>query len=219
LTLSELNQPDNPLLSLIAKTVPILNGRDRDGNSIFLGPTGTKVPRYLLLVFLAKSTPTFKLLGRRIDNLNYFTLYTLGKVAESFKSTKPWFTAVHYDRTKVAKKVYGMVAKDGYVEIKKLDGDTLITTTPKGDELCEELLPDLISYATLSQMAPGLREPEIAGDIFRVKKGISPQFVKENANIMMVAGRLIDSISKISFSFKEELKNIEDEPLDPRIRG
>jgi len=152
--LSESKQPDNPLLSLIAKTVPLLNGRDSDGNSIFLGPQGTKIPRYLLLVFLAKSTPTFKLLGKRLGDSDYFTLYAIGKVAESFKSIKPWHIPVHYDRTKVAKRIYEMVAKDGYVDIKKVAGDMLITTTQRGDELCEGLLPDLITYATLSEMAP-----------------------------------------------------------------
>jgi len=103
----------------------------------------------------------------------------------------------------------------GYVDIKKVGGDTLITTTSKGDELCKGLLPDLISYATLSEMAPVLKGPEMAGDVLRIKKGISQRFIKENANIMMVAGRLIDNISKINFEFKDELKNIEDEPFSP----
>jgi len=199
------------MFTLIAKTVPILNGRDQDGNSIFLGPQGMKIPRYLLLIFLAKSTPTFKVLGQQIDGSEYFTLYTLGKVAESFRSIKPWLTAIHYDRTKVAKRIYELVAKDGYVDIKKVAGDTLITTTLKGDELCEGLLPDLISYARLSEMAPIIKERDIAADVFRTKKGTSPSFIKENATIMMVARGLVDNISKITFKFKDELKNIEDE--------
>jgi hypothetical protein len=189
------------------------------GNPIFIGLRGTKIPRYILLVFIAKSTPTFRTLGRQIDGLNYFTLYALGQVAGAFKSLRPWLTAVHYDRTKVAKKVYEMVAEDGYVEIKKLAGDTLITTTPKGDKFCEELLPDLISLATLSQMSPAISGPENASDIFRAKKGISPQFINENANVRMVAEKLLENISKISFDFREELKDIEDEPLDAKFEA
>jgi hypothetical protein len=168
----------------------------------------------MLLVFLAKSTPMFKLLGKRLGDSDYFTLYTLGKVAESFKSVKPWHIPVHYDRTKVAKRIYEMVAKDGYVDIKKVAGDTLITTTPKGDELCEELLPNLISYTTLSEMAPIIKERDIGGDIFKVKKGVSPRFIKENANIMMVARGLADNISKITFKFMDELKKIDDDSFD-----
>jgi len=65
--------------------IPVLNGRDSSGNIIYLGPQTTKIHRYLIVVILAKATWMFRLMGKEIDNSIYFTLYSLGKVAESFK--------------------------------------------------------------------------------------------------------------------------------------
>jgi hypothetical protein len=58
-----------------AHIVPILNGRDSEGHIIYLGPQRTKIHRYLLVIFLAKSTQMFRLSGKEIDNsLFYSTL-------------------------------------------------------------------------------------------------------------------------------------------------
>ena len=95
--------PEYPWLRIIANVVPILNGRDPDGNVIYLGPQTTKIHRYLLVVFVAKSIQMFRLgFGKEIDSSTYFTLYGLGKVADSFKQIRPYLLAIHYDRTKVA---------------------------------------------------------------------------------------------------------------------
>jgi hypothetical protein len=36
----------------------------------------------------------------------------------------------------------------GYIDIKKMQGDTYVTTTEKRDEVCNQLLRELITFAT-----------------------------------------------------------------------
>jgi hypothetical protein len=105
------------MIKLVASVVPILNGRDSEGNVICLGPQSTKIHRYLLVVFLAKSTQMFRLLGKEIDNSIYFTLYKLWQVANSFKDISPYHLPIRYDRTKVAIKIYNMISNTGLVAV------------------------------------------------------------------------------------------------------
>jgi hypothetical protein len=64
-----------PLLKIVATIMPIINGRDSTGSSIYLGPHTTKVAKYLLIVFLAKSLEVFRLgLAKEIDSSVYFTM-------------------------------------------------------------------------------------------------------------------------------------------------
>ena len=59
----------------------------------------------------------------------------------------PYHLPINYDRTKVATKVYNMISnKSASVDIKKIDGDTYITITKKGDDVSEKLLRELIAY-------------------------------------------------------------------------
>src|SRR5213080_1050121 len=131
ITLQSMNEP---MLKVVANVIPVLNGRDPAGNVIYLGPQTTKIHRYLIVVFLAKATQMFRLMGKEIDNSIYFTLYGLGKVAESFKQIGPFHIAIHYDRTKVANRIYTMISNNGLVAIRKIGGDTYITITDKGED-------------------------------------------------------------------------------------
>ncbi len=68
--------PEFPWLHMIANIIPVLNGRDSNGNSIRLGPHTTKIHRYLLVIFVAQSLQIFRLTyGEKIDNSSYFTLH------------------------------------------------------------------------------------------------------------------------------------------------
>jgi hypothetical protein len=58
----------------------------------------------------------------------------LGRVASYFKSIKPFYSPIDYGRRRVAQKMYEMLAGRGYVDVKKIQGDTYVTTTKKGDE-------------------------------------------------------------------------------------
>lgn len=83
--------PEFPWLHMIANIIPVLNGRDLNGNSIRLGPHTTKIHRYLLVIFVAQSLQTFRLTcGEKIDNSTYFTLHGLGQVADKFKQFGPY---------------------------------------------------------------------------------------------------------------------------------
>lgn len=141
--------PDS-IIKRIARVVPVLNGRDSDGKPKYLGPETTKIHRYLLVLWGAKSSPTFRLPGKgvkEIDNSFYFTMYMLWKIANSFKDLSPWHLPITYDRTKVAIKIYDMISNNrGLVAVKTIDGDRYVTTTKEGDNVSEELLPDLEAY-------------------------------------------------------------------------
>jgi hypothetical protein len=48
-------------------------------------PDVPRIIRYLLLVYIAKNTSMFRSYGKELDSSVYFTLYGLGKIAESLK--------------------------------------------------------------------------------------------------------------------------------------
>ena len=75
----------SPLIYFFSNIIHILNGRDSNNEIIYLGPQGTKIHRYLLLAYLAKSAATFRMLGKEVDNSLYFTLYSLGKLLTILK--------------------------------------------------------------------------------------------------------------------------------------
>jgi hypothetical protein len=182
----------------IARVVPVLNGRDSDGKSKYLGPEATKIHRYLLILCAAKSESMYRLAAKgvkEIDNSFYFTMYKLWQIANSFKDAPPYHMPITYDRTKVAGKIYDIMSKSGLVTIKKIDGDSYVTTTKKGDDESEGLLDDLGGYMDND-----------SGDRFVSKGGgYDPELQKEERK------RLAERITKINLPFEDELKTIEDD--------
>ncbi len=87
----------------------------------------------------------------------------------------------------------------------------IVTTTEKGDEICNRLLIELITFAKLSDIAPKLLEPNLSIEHYKVSKGIRSAFLRENANLHMVAERLTDNILEINSHFNDEIKGIDDE--------
>jgi hypothetical protein len=49
------------IIKRIARVVPVLNGRDSDGKPKYIGPETTKIHGYLLVLWGAKSSPSFRL--------------------------------------------------------------------------------------------------------------------------------------------------------------
>ena len=148
-TLQAFNHSPEGLIRIFVHIVPILNGRDSEGHIIYLGPQRTKIHRYLLVIFLAKSTQMFRLSGKEIDNSIYFTLYALKEIANSFQDISPYHLPINYDRTKVASKVYNMISSNGLVDIKKIGGDTYITITEKGDDISKNYCGRLLHMKNL----------------------------------------------------------------------
>jgi hypothetical protein len=128
---------------IIANVVPILNGKDPSGNIIHLSPYWTRNHRYLLIAFAAKTCPVFRSIGKEMDNLVYYTLHSLGKIADSIKQLGPYHQPIHYDRTKVAGRVYTILCKKGLVIMKIIDFNTYITITDEGENVSKELLVGL----------------------------------------------------------------------------
>jgi hypothetical protein len=192
-----------PLISIISEIVPVLNGENSDGSMGYLGSQTTKIHRYLMIVFLAKNTQMFRLLGRELDNSIYFTLYKLGRVAEAFKKKGAYGKAIKYDRTKVAMHVYKMIEKKGYVLIKKEQGETLISITKRGEEICASLIPELIAYKKIS-------EPHTFGKDAYTTKGI-PIRSRPGSDMVKLLEGIKDTITEINLPFEEELMNIPEE--------
>jgi hypothetical protein len=183
----------------VAKVVPVLNGRDSDGKPKYLGPEATKIHRYLLVLFMAKSESMYRLSTKgvkEIDNSFYFTMYKLWQIAKSFKDAPPYHLPITYDRTKVAEKVYNMISNNGLVTIKKIDGGCYVTTTKKGDDESEALLKDLGAYMDND-----------SEDRFVAKggTGYDHELQKEERK------RLAERITEINLPFEDELKTIEDD--------
>lgn len=189
-----------PLLEMINGIVPILNGRDPYNNIAFLGPNTTKIHRYLIVLYTAKYLQTFNLLGKQMDKSVYFTLYSLSKVARAFSSP------IHYDRTKVAIKVYKRSEELGFVQIKKLNGETYITTTLEGDKICLKILSDLTALMRIHRVVPGAIERSISQDDFSVKKGLK-QLSSEENSLDKVVGDLIFSTNTLNQQFARELNS------------
>ena len=183
----------------IARAVLVLNGRDSDGKPKYLGPEATKIHRYLLVLFMAKSEPMYRLSAKgvkEIDNSFYFTMYKLWQIAKSFKDVPPYHLPITYDRTKVAGKIYNMISSNGLVTIKKIDGGSYVTITEKGDDESEGLLKDLGAYMDND-----------SEDRFVAKGGVGydPELQKEERK------RLAERITKINLPFEDELKTIKDD--------
>jgi hypothetical protein len=170
--------------------------------AICLGPERTKIHRYLLVVFLAKTSPMFSVWGKQIDNSIYFTLYKLWQVADSFKQIKPYFLPIHYDRTKVAIRIYTLISNNGWVAIKKIDGDTYVRLIEEGENVSTEVLEDLIAYAQLTNCV----NKTDSDDMFKAKKGVG-----YDPGLHRVEKRLAEKISEINLPFEEELKAIEED--------
>lgn len=191
----------DPLIKLVANIVPILNGRDSPGNAICLGPQRTKIHRYLLVAFLAKSTSMFSLWGKEFDNSIYFTLYALWQVADSFKDFTPYHLPIHYDRTKVASRIYNLISNAGLASVKKIDGGTYVTITEKGEDTSTKLLQEFLAYEEITNCV----NKTDSDDTFQVKKGIGIGYDP----LQKVERRLAERILKINLPFEDELKSID----------
>lgn len=174
------------------------DGRDTSGNIIYLGPKTTKIHRYLLVVFLAKATQMFRLFGEEIDSSIYFTLYGLGKVAESFKQIGPYNLAIYYDRTKVAIRIYNMISSTGLVAIRKYEGDTYVTITDKGEDVSTKLLQEFIAYGEFASMNKTFVNLNLKGG------------VRHDPGLQRVEKKLAERISEINLQFKSKRHTLDD---------
>ncbi len=182
-------------LSVIQYVIPILNGRDSKGKVAYGGPQTMKRARYLMILYLAKSTEVFKVShAKEFDKLPYFTLYGLGQVAKHFPKE------IDYDRRKVAMDIFKKAEETGYVHIRKVNGETYVTTTRKGDETCQKMLRNLVALTKIHDIAPKVFEEKYpSSDEFLTKKGIrSPYYFKSNADLQIVIEELLQEVYELN---------------------
>jgi predicted transcriptional regulator len=91
---------------------------------------------YLIILWMAKTTPIFRSFGKEIDDSIYFSLNWLGEVAISLKQIAyaSYNLSITYDRIE-ANRIYTMMSNTGLVVIKKMEDNTYLTTTKKGDDV------------------------------------------------------------------------------------
>jgi hypothetical protein len=107
---------------------------------------------------------------------------------------------------KVAMNIYKMVEKQGYVVIRKEQGEILISITERGEEICTNLIPELIAYKKIY-------EPQDASEkgIYRTK-GIPIRIIPGSDMAKLFDG-IRDTITWINLQFQEELTSIPDESI------
>ena len=98
-----------------------------------------------------------------------------------------------------------MISNNGLVDIKKIDGDTYVKITEKGDDVSEKLLRELIAYDEFANL-----NKTDSDEPFKVKKG-AKFGVGYDPGLQRVEKRLTEKISEINLPFEEELKTIEEE--------
>ena len=98
-----------------------------------------------------------------------------------------------------------MISNNGLVDIKKIDGDTYVTITKKGDDVSEKLLRELIAYEEFVNM-----NKTDSDEPFKVKKGVKSGVVYD-PGLQRVEKRLAEKISEVNLPFEEELKTIEED--------
>ena len=98
-----------------------------------------------------------------------------------------------------------MISSNGLVDIKKIDGDTYITITEKGDGVSERLLRELIAYEEFVNM-----NKTDSDEPFKVKKGVKSGVVYD-PGLQRVEKKLAEKIAEINLPFEEELKTIEED--------
>ena len=99
-----------------------------------------KNARYLLLLYFAKNIPAFRSCGMEIDSSVYFSLYGLGRIAESLAKSGFYHWITDDDMTKIEDKTYNNMPEKDLVKIKRTGDTTYVTIKEKGEDLSRKLL-------------------------------------------------------------------------------
>jgi hypothetical protein len=186
---------------MVNNIIPLLNGsKDSSETIFFLGPKFTKIHRYLITLYMAKNVQSFSLLGVKKDGYLCFTLYRLARIAKTgFKNP------IHYDRTKVAIRVYEKSKELGYVDIKKDQGETYITTTEEGDEVCRIVLDELLEFAKIHSPTPVLmNEVSSKEKLDYISKGI-PKIIKPSPLLRRIVYNQLKTTHNLNKQFGEAI--------------
>ena len=81
--------------------------------------------------------------------------------------------------------------------IKKIEGETYITTTHKGDDICLKIISDLIALMKIHSIAPKAVEESVYEDQYPIKKGVKP-FFKGIADLETVVQHLLFNTKELN---------------------
>ena len=98
-----------------------------------------------------------------------------------------------------------MISNNGLVDIKKIDGDTYVKITEKGDDVSEKLLRELIAYEEFANL-----NKTDSDEPFKVKKGVKSG-VGYDPGLQRVEKKLAEKIFEINLPFEDELRTIEED--------
>jgi hypothetical protein len=142
---------DNSLINLkeIKHVVPILNSQRRGGYA---------KKRYLVLLLLATQECEFD--GKKLHNSEnlYFSISGLSKISKNL-STLMHSEPIHYDRSKVAKKMYQQCRTDHYVDIKKESGADYVAITKIGQKITLKMIKKLLDSQQSQESVSEVRRP------------------------------------------------------------
>lgn len=182
----------HPLIARVNGIIPLLNGsKDSTERISFLGPKFTKVHRYLITLYVAKHVQSFSLLGVKKNGCLCFTLYRLARIAKT-----GFENPISYDRTKVAISVYEKSKELGYVDIKKDQGETYISMTEEGDEICQTVLDEFLHFAKIH--IPGY-----------TAKGV-PQILKPSPSLRRIIFNQLKTTYNLNKQFGEAILALEE---------
>lgn len=136
-----MNPKDSNLIDpriAIIKVAPILNGKDEHGNKLPVGPVNMRGIRYLMLIYLATFSQTYRSLGKIRGKRIYFSAPDLQKIARSL------YIPLNFDRQRCIEDVYMPYAEQNLVEIKTENNYRRISLTDLGSTKCMDILKDLI---------------------------------------------------------------------------
>jgi len=106
------------------------------------GAKAFQMQRYMINLLLATQENHYE--GENLDSdyVLYFTISRLAKISKELG--KSLIMPIHYDRTKVAIKVYEKCKKHGLVRIKKKDGALWLGLTKEGEKVALNMIEKLV---------------------------------------------------------------------------
>jgi hypothetical protein len=96
-----------------------------------------------------------------------------------------------------------MISNNGLVAIRKVEGETYITITEKGEDVSAKLLQELIAYGEFANMNKNAGYNEKF-----VSKGVR---AGHDHGLIRIEEKLDERISELNLQYEDELKSIDDD--------
>jgi len=108
----------------------------------------------------------------------------------------------------VAIRVYETSKELGYVDIKKIQGETFVTTTEAGDKVCRIVLDELLEFAKIHGPASS-NESLLKENLGYITKGAS-KTLRMSPLLKQVIYEQLNTVRKLNKQFGEDILNLEE---------